>query len=359
MIQKYPDSAQYLGKQLYPCREVLQTTQRIESYNSLIKKHVNGTTSLFELINTIEKLLVKEGRYQRFNEVVGVLPNIYNEEYYTRYFKAVDKSCQKFLMTAVLKIQRREINCSIYYKAQLANLEDETGQVNMNITSKPVISTTVNKQIGQFEHNLQVNFTHLNNIRGDYVFTSKVHKEISHKKLWGEGFGVMKKTLDLAIAMGKYDELYDMHLKLANKMEIELIRNNGHNIQNDDDPAQFAITISNPIGVYSKGRKPKNGRLISFNDNKYKKRKIDNTTRVDHKALGVHRNELSDITNLNVSHRCGICGKTGHNSHICNMNSPNEDDYSDHKDDDLSLLVEKNNMENLNFTNQGKFSVVI
>ncbi|CAG8495596.1 5933_t:CDS:2 [Ambispora leptoticha] len=34
------------------------------------------------------------------------------------------------------------------------------------------------------------------------------------------------------------------------------------------------------------------------------------------------------------------------------MNSPNEDDYSDHKDDDLSLLVEKNNMENLNFTNQ-------
>src|SRR6266498_2125140 len=70
LLQKYPDASSYLQRQLYPCREAwvlcfthrafnagVQSTQRVESYNSIIKNNVNGSTSLLELERTIERLL--------------------------------------------------------------------------------------------------------------------------------------------------------------------------------------------------------------------------------------------------------------------------------------------------------------
>ncbi|CAG8849828.1 8039_t:CDS:2, partial [Gigaspora margarita] len=60
-------------------------------------------------------------------------------------------------------------------------------------------------------------------------------------------FGIIKKTLNLAIAMRRYDELYEIHLNLSKEMEIELITNSRHNILNNDDPVEFATTINNPI----------------------------------------------------------------------------------------------------------------
>ncbi|CAG8581866.1 18902_t:CDS:2, partial [Racocetra fulgida] len=322
MLQKYPDCTSYLERQLYSCRKTwalcymhrsfntgVQTTQQVESYNNIIKRHVNGTSFLFELSNVIERLLIKEDRYQRFNEVEGVLLNIYNEDYYCKYFKAVDESCQKFLTTAILKIQRQEINHSIHYRAHLTNLEDEVGiqstdntstrmftedmydafvieleqlvlnldhahineptfytcETDMGIMSEPAISTVVNEQFESFKHNLHVNFAHLDDIRGSYVFTNKVRNEMSLKKQWGEGFGIMKKTLDLAISIRRYDELYEMHINLSKEMEIELITNNGRNILDNDDPVEFVITINNPIGISSKACEKMTIRKIKYN----------------------------------------------------------------------------------------------
>ncbi|CAG8568833.1 3752_t:CDS:2 [Gigaspora rosea] len=95
-----------------------------------------------------------------------------------------------------------------------------------------------------------------------------------------------------------------MHLKLANEMEMELIRNNGRSIPDDNDSAQFAIAISNPI--------------------------------VDHNEVSsIHVNKLSDITNLNISCYCGICSKTGYNSRTYDMNNC-EDDYSEHENENTS-----------------------
>ncbi|CAG8538409.1 4203_t:CDS:10, partial [Scutellospora calospora] len=111
-------------KVLFTDADCAITTQRVESYNRIIKKHVNGSSSLLELSNTIERLLFKKDQYQRFNEVAGVLPAIHNEDYYNRYFNLVDKSYQKFLTTAILKIQCCEMNLSIHYQAQLVNLTD-------------------------------------------------------------------------------------------------------------------------------------------------------------------------------------------------------------------------------------------
>jgi len=73
LLQKYPDASSYLQHQLYPCRESwvlcfthrafnagIQSIQRVESYNAIIKNNINGTSTLSELERTIEKLLKKE-----------------------------------------------------------------------------------------------------------------------------------------------------------------------------------------------------------------------------------------------------------------------------------------------------------
>jgi hypothetical protein len=91
-----------LVHQLYECREAwalcfthrafnagVQTTQRVESYNAIIKNNVNETTSLLELGRAIERLLAKESHFMHFNETVGMLPASQAEDYYDIYFKKV------------------------------------------------------------------------------------------------------------------------------------------------------------------------------------------------------------------------------------------------------------------------------
>ncbi|RGB24467.1 hypothetical protein C1646_676363 [Rhizophagus diaphanus] len=52
----------------------IQSTQRVETYNGIIKNNVSGSSALIELERTIERLLEKESRYVRLNETIGKLP---------------------------------------------------------------------------------------------------------------------------------------------------------------------------------------------------------------------------------------------------------------------------------------------
>ncbi len=138
LLQDYADASSYLQRQLYPCREAwvlcfthrafnagVQSTQRVESYNSIIKNNVNGSTSLLELEHTIERLLAKESRFIRYNETTGKLPVSRDEDYHDHYFKKIDISCQQFLTPALLKLQRHEMNRSMHYRCCNANLKNE------------------------------------------------------------------------------------------------------------------------------------------------------------------------------------------------------------------------------------------
>ncbi|CAB4434524.1 unnamed protein product [Rhizophagus irregularis] len=126
------------NSRLYPCREAwalcfthrafnagIQSTQRVESYNGIIKNNVSGSSSLIELECTIERLLEKESRYVRLNETIGKLPVSQEEDYHNHYFKEVDVLYQQFLTLAVFKLQRHEMNRSMHYRCHIANLENE------------------------------------------------------------------------------------------------------------------------------------------------------------------------------------------------------------------------------------------
>lgn len=149
--------------------------------------------------------------------------------------------------------------------------------------SEPVIPSAIsNDEFGMFEYVMETetDFSYLENIRGCYIFTKEVREEMTQKQQWGKGFGIMKKVLNLAIATGRVEELYEIHEKLGKELESEMAQTvQGNNM------AEFARTISNPLNIRTKGRKPK--------DNKGKKGKIrsnqgnkeNNTDDEDHEEL--------------------------------------------------------------------------
>src|SRR5205085_3411469 len=135
-----------------------------------------------------------------------------------------------------------------------------------SLRSEPTISAISNQEFGTVEHATEVDFSHLENIRGNYVFTKEVREEMSQKQQWRRGFGIMKKTLNLAIATGRMEELYEVHSRLAKEMEAEI----AGQVKNGDNITEFASTISNPIGIKTKGQKPKESNHVKA-DRKGKK----------------------------------------------------------------------------------------
>lgn len=63
----------------------------------------------------------------------------------------------------------------------------------------------------------------------------------------------MKKMPNLTIAINKTKELYKFYLKLAKKIESEIVGQ----VKNRDNIAKFTSTISNFIDIKKKGRKLK------------------------------------------------------------------------------------------------------
>jgi hypothetical protein len=210
------------------------------------------------------------------------------------------------------------------------------------------ISAISGQEFGTVEHDIEVNFSHLETIRGNYVFTKEVREEMTQKQQYGKGFGIMKKTLNLAIATGRTEELYELHMKLAKEMESEIVGQ----VKNGDNITEFASTISNPIGIKKKGRKPKYNvdrkgkkKVIESNqsnkensrnsedfghvdDRKGKKRATseydqNNTSceEVQHKKVQkiLQDNRSNDLTNGETSTKrvCGICNEKGHNARTC------------------------------------------
>jgi hypothetical protein len=167
--------------------------------------------------------------------------------------------------------------------------------VSSTLKNEPAIAAVSNKEVGMFEYDMEVtNFTFLENLRGQHIFTKEICQEMTRRQQWGKGFGIMKKTLDLAITTGRSEELYNLHLKLAKEMETAIAAKNGQAVEQDDS-IEFACTISNPVHVRTKGRKSK--RAKSFNDetnrnHKGKKRKTLEFDQHKNRAATTHLKQI-------------------------------------------------------------------
>ena len=132
----------------------IQTTQRVESYNSLIKRSVKSSTTLFELDTQIQLLLDKEEQFERQEEQtsknpISGLPNVVR-----RYFKRVDDIIKKFLTPRLLKMQHRQMNESLLYRAdQIEDWENLIGEQKQSEDNEEQSDEELdNKQSDDEEH---------------------------------------------------------------------------------------------------------------------------------------------------------------------------------------------------------------
>ncbi|CAB5342892.1 unnamed protein product [Rhizophagus irregularis] len=200
-------------------------------------------------------------------------------------------------------------------------------EMDLIFSHTPAISVISDNEFGMVEYMVEVDLSHLENIRGHHVFTKEICQEMTRKQQWGKTFGIMKKTLDLAIETGRIEELYELHENLAKELESEMVQ-----IVQGDHNTEFAQTISNPVRIITKGQKPKN-----MSGNKGKRKQIHESTNnkenniaeeLSHKKLRKALNTVDEELNVNVdgesskskSRRCGTCNQIGHNMRTC----PNE-----------------------------------
>ena len=92
------------------------SSSRVESMNVCIKRMLfNSDISLCGLMKEIHKLLDEHDKKNRYQYWKLSIPSVKNLEQANFLFKEVDKCCQNFLTPTVLKLQRDEINQSVYY----------------------------------------------------------------------------------------------------------------------------------------------------------------------------------------------------------------------------------------------------
>ncbi|CAB5181640.1 unnamed protein product [Rhizophagus irregularis] len=128
LLKNYPEAQKYLERALgtdvtgwalcFTHRSFnagVQSTQRVESYNALIKKSVGSSTTLYELDIQIQLQFDKEEKFERLEEQVNQNPTIGLPNVIERYFKRIDGIIKKYLTPQVLKIQRRQMNESLLY----------------------------------------------------------------------------------------------------------------------------------------------------------------------------------------------------------------------------------------------------
>ncbi|CAG8474570.1 11868_t:CDS:2 [Scutellospora calospora] len=80
----------------------------------------------------------------------------------------------------VIKLEQLVIDLNLAHICEY--LDNIACEAETCTESEPAISTIANNQFGSFKHNIHINFADLDNICSSYVFTSKVHNEMSLKK---------------------------------------------------------------------------------------------------------------------------------------------------------------------------------
>ncbi|PKY56945.1 hypothetical protein RhiirA4_428615 [Rhizophagus irregularis] len=132
--EQYPTACDYLTRALEPSQKSwarcytattfvagVQSTQRVEGYNSVIKRVVNGNTTLWQLAQYLNERIsieMQKIEYQEFkdsNALVG-LPNLA-----TQLFPRIDQMIKTYLTPELLSLQRAQMNqATLYYCRQLA-----------------------------------------------------------------------------------------------------------------------------------------------------------------------------------------------------------------------------------------------
>ncbi|CAG8676923.1 7231_t:CDS:2, partial [Cetraspora pellucida] len=340
-LNPFPKASRYALETLYSTRcswaicytqtrftAGIQSTQRVEGMNAIIKKEVSHSSTLLHLIDAIQNRLDEEARYARISKQKNTNPSVGLPHIANRYFPAINSLIQKYLTPHILSFQREQLSESFLYDAseityewgnempestniiENGYLEDDyerrqtclkNSQISADkdfVASLPPIKLCESNESSTHNSIPQiVNFQYLSHFRVANVLTPSLQKSVSEKERWSKGYGIAKKALNLMIRLNCDDEFLEM-------ME-EFISSKTHELQISDknkDANNFELqpAIANPFVTKHCGRPPK----------RYKSALEHTTSTCKNRHGQLTDNNKPQEKNKN---KCANCRNYGHN----------------------------------------------
>ena len=101
----------------------VESTQRVEFINGVLKKHLDRGTLLKELVKEVERELDKEAHYSHLNDYYGSNPTIGLPSTYETIFKEIDSILKEFLAPIPLSLQRAQMKQALLYQGTLITMD--------------------------------------------------------------------------------------------------------------------------------------------------------------------------------------------------------------------------------------------
>lgn len=132
MMNAFPESQPYMMRTLYSNRLSwaksfspfqfnggVQSTQSVESFNAIIKKAVNSTSTLCDVEKAIDKRHESESQYCKLVDLKARQTTVGLPHLSSQFFSNIDKILNHFLTPLVLSWQKFQISQSFTYEGQL------------------------------------------------------------------------------------------------------------------------------------------------------------------------------------------------------------------------------------------------
>ncbi|CAG8545406.1 27271_t:CDS:2, partial [Racocetra persica] len=264
----------------------IQSSQRIEALNALLKTGVDHTSSLYHLYEKYQRLFDNQSEYSQLEEYQNSIP--------TRGLPIASQ----FVIPHILSIQRQQINESLLYCAACL----EVSEFNNNKLESDVPDSNFTKDLNDYprillssllenvnyndqqisyvnllssysyislaiatdittspeEMHNSFNLEYLKQMRSNNMMSSEMSHNVSKKMRYLTRFGVLKKALNLSISLNCDDELLNiLYHFIGNKQKLSTnystINNNNNkdhtNTNQNSDNSYIPIQITDPLVV--------------------------------------------------------------------------------------------------------------
>jgi len=137
MIENFPECENYMAR-LYTNRiswakaylplqfnAGIQSTQSVESFNNIIKKSLNGASTLCDVETAVDKRQEEEIRYCQLSNIKTQYTTIGLPHFSSQFFSSIDKVFTEFLSPLILSWQRFQVSQSFTYEGQLVSYLSE------------------------------------------------------------------------------------------------------------------------------------------------------------------------------------------------------------------------------------------
>ncbi|CAG8832579.1 6801_t:CDS:2, partial [Gigaspora margarita] len=203
----------------------IQSTQSIESFNNIIKKFLNSSSTLCELEEEMNKKHEQKSRYCKLVDIKAQYTTIGLLHISSQFFSTVDNVLISFLTLHILFSQRFQVSHSFTYKGQkehvisevcfiyvLKNVVDEP-----QVTLKAILDYNRTSNIieiwripieSSMNTTIQMNLIiqSLRNFQGSNYYTS-IQKVTSQKNRYEVAFSIAKTTINIALETKSDDKL--------------------------------------------------------------------------------------------------------------------------------------------------------